>query len=64
MLSFFKKKVIPRPNYKPNLWDILVKRSLDETADFVERNLNSAIYRPSRELFYLSVVNSIKKIRH
>jgi len=61
MLSFLKKKVIPRPNYKPNLWDILVKRSLDETADFVERNLNSAIYRPSRELFYLSVVNSIKK---
>ena len=59
MKSSLKKK--SKPISKPNLWDLLVKRSLDDTADFVEANLKSAIYRPSRGAFYLSVVNSIQK---
>ena len=60
--SYFKKTKLSQPlSNKPNLWDLLVKRSLEDTANFVEKNLESAIYRPSRELFYSSVVNSIQK---
>ena len=55
------KKVSPSPNSKPNLWDLLVKRSLDDTANFVEANLKTAIFRPSRGSFYQSIVNSIDK---
>jgi hypothetical protein len=64
IIKFFLKrfkKVSPSPNSKPNLWDLLVKRSLDDTANFVEANLKTAIFRPSRGSFYQSIVNIIDK---
>ena len=61
LISLFNQKRNKKKNTfippKPDLHKILVMRSLDDTANFVEKYLGNAIYRPSRETFIRSVLN-------
>jgi hypothetical protein len=44
---------------KPDLFNLLIQRSLEDTANFVEENLSEAVYRPTRDDFFSSVFNVI-----